>query len=179
MWNNKNLTLQIDHINGIHSDNSISNLRFLCPNCHSQAETSFGSKLKGKERLKIRTKENKERIINKIKRYNNLGIVLTINVVSTYDGFLYKEAKQVFGSWNKAVELSGFNYSEIKLLQGWNKQKIIEEMRKIVLENPKISFEQIKEINKGLYDAARRHFGGIRNVFIEMGIDYKTHRRKK
>ena len=42
-WNGKPLTLQLDHINGIHTDNRIENLRLLCPNCHSQTET-FGSK---------------------------------------------------------------------------------------------------------------------------------------
>lgn len=41
--NNKELTLQLDHINGVFNDNRLSNLRFLCPNCHSQTPT-FGRK---------------------------------------------------------------------------------------------------------------------------------------
>jgi hypothetical protein len=36
IWNNKKLVLQIDHINGDWSDCRAENLRFLCPNCHSQ-----------------------------------------------------------------------------------------------------------------------------------------------
>lgn len=43
VWNGKDLSLQLDHINGKHNDNRIENLRLLCPNCHSQTET-FGSK---------------------------------------------------------------------------------------------------------------------------------------
>lgn len=35
-WNNTKLTLQLDHKNGIDSDHRLENLRFLCPNCHSQ-----------------------------------------------------------------------------------------------------------------------------------------------
>lgn len=42
-WNNKPLVIQLDHINGVHSDNRIDNLRLLCPNCHSQTDT-FTSK---------------------------------------------------------------------------------------------------------------------------------------
>jgi hypothetical protein len=41
-WNNRPITLQLDHINGIHLDHRIQNLRLLCPNCHSQTETFAG-----------------------------------------------------------------------------------------------------------------------------------------
>lgn len=44
-WNHKPITFDLDHINGIHSDNRIENLRLLCPNCHSQTST-YKSKFK-------------------------------------------------------------------------------------------------------------------------------------
>lgn len=45
-YNGKELTLQLDHRNGIDNDNRLDNLRFLCPNCHSQ--TSTYARTKGK-----------------------------------------------------------------------------------------------------------------------------------
>jgi len=42
IWNGKPLTLQLDHINGVSNDNRLENLRFLCPNCHSQTDTFSG-----------------------------------------------------------------------------------------------------------------------------------------
>lgn len=42
-WFGKSLTLQIDHMNGDFLDNRRENLRFVCPNCHSQTE-NWGSK---------------------------------------------------------------------------------------------------------------------------------------
>lgn len=44
-WGGKNLTLQLDHKNGINNDHRIENLRFLCPNCHSQTDTFAGKNI--------------------------------------------------------------------------------------------------------------------------------------
>lgn len=41
-WNGKVLSLHLDHENGINNDNRLENLRFLCPNCHSQTPTYAG-----------------------------------------------------------------------------------------------------------------------------------------
>ena len=41
-WNGKPITLHLDHINGVHNDHRLDNLRLLCPNCHSQTDTWCG-----------------------------------------------------------------------------------------------------------------------------------------
>lgn len=47
-WVGKLLTLQLDHINGVPNDHRPSNLRMLCPNCHSQTPTYAGRDRHGK-----------------------------------------------------------------------------------------------------------------------------------
>ena len=39
-WNGKPMTLILDHINGINNDDVLQNLRWVCPNCNSQLETT-------------------------------------------------------------------------------------------------------------------------------------------
>lgn len=47
IWQGKELSLTLDHINGDNKDNRMENLRWVCPNCDRQLET-FGSKNKRK-----------------------------------------------------------------------------------------------------------------------------------
>lgn len=48
-WQGKKLTLHVDHINGDPSNNQPTNLRLICPNCHSQTEF-LGNANKGRGR---------------------------------------------------------------------------------------------------------------------------------
>lgn len=46
VYNNKPLELHLDHINGNNKDNVLDNLRWVCPNCHSQTSTYTGKNKK-------------------------------------------------------------------------------------------------------------------------------------
>lgn len=41
-WNGLPAPLELDHIDGDHYNNELSNLRILCPNCHSQTDSHSG-----------------------------------------------------------------------------------------------------------------------------------------
>lgn len=52
-WNNKFLTLRLDHINGVNNDNRLENLRWLCPNCDSQSEFYCGRNTKSRKNTNV------------------------------------------------------------------------------------------------------------------------------
>jgi DNA-directed RNA polymerase subunit RPC12/RpoP len=52
-WNNKPISLELEHKNGNSSDNSLENVCLLCPNCHSQTST-YKAKNKGNGRYSRR-----------------------------------------------------------------------------------------------------------------------------
>lgn len=53
-WNGKELTLILDHINGVHTDDRLENLRWVCPNCNQQLKTTGYKKMRVQEKDKER-----------------------------------------------------------------------------------------------------------------------------
>lgn len=77
-WNGKTLSLELDHINGINNDNRLENLRFLCPNCHSQT-TTYGSRNQQRNESKYEiTPELFKLITNTYDKYNSIKTVSSI-----------------------------------------------------------------------------------------------------
>lgn len=76
-WNNKPLTLQLDHIDGNHNNNNIDNLRLVCPNCHSQTDTYTGRNNKSKIQKRRPCSNCKD---NRITEKNKNGICVPCRI---------------------------------------------------------------------------------------------------
>jgi hypothetical protein len=64
LWNEQPLPLELDHENGIPDDHRLSNLRFLCPNCHAQTVNYAGKNTKNTSKPnKQKTKTSTEKIV--------------------------------------------------------------------------------------------------------------------
>lgn len=54
-WLGKDIKLQVDHIDGNVKNSLPSNLRWICPNCHSQTHTWGSNNIKEENRHKLKT----------------------------------------------------------------------------------------------------------------------------
>jgi hypothetical protein len=71
-WNNNSISLQLDHKDGDRKNNILDNLRWLCPNCHSQTPTFCSKNIKVK-------RFSDEQILEECKKQKNIrGVVLAI-----------------------------------------------------------------------------------------------------
>lgn len=139
-WNNKKISFELDHVNGINNDNRIENLRILCPNCHSQTPT-FRGRNKRKEK-KYRKKyfciDCGERCSNKNGRCNKCNLIKRK---------ANKKLKEIF------CPQCGREYSG----QGNMCRKCYNEKNRIVIRPP---YQQLlQEIKESSYVAVGRKYG--------------------
>jgi hypothetical protein len=109
-YNGKPISLQLDHKNGVSNDNRIENLRFLCPNCHSQTPT-FGKKRFKKEKCYETIEERNQRIA-KYRKFNPTKGELEIAVRD----FSLAKVGRMYGvcdaSIKKRCKLLGINWRD-------------------------------------------------------------------
>jgi hypothetical protein len=76
-WKGKKMSLILDHINGVHDDNRIENLRIVCPNCNATLPTHC----KGKKGLKESEKKEKNNSKNKKRKVERPNYEILIKEV--------------------------------------------------------------------------------------------------
>lgn len=64
IWQGKDLTLILDHINGSNHDDRLENLRWVCPNCNQQLDTTNGKNLRNKNNKNKNNNNNNNKILN-------------------------------------------------------------------------------------------------------------------
>lgn len=110
----------------------------------------------------MRQSWSKERICEKIRELHESGERLNSNHIQLHRQTLYAAAIKYFDGWEKAIEAAGLTYSRIRVrkpTRSWNASSIVQALRKRHAENFPISGFAVYQQDRGLWMAARRHFG--------------------
>lgn len=86
-WNGSSISLQLDHINGNRKDHRLENLRWLCPNCHSQTNTFCSKNRMDKNNI------SDEKLVEALKSSKNIRQALVSLDMAI--GGNYKRAKRL------------------------------------------------------------------------------------
>ena len=88
-WCGETIILDLDHINGDNRDNRLENLRYLCPNCHSQTDT-----YKGRNKNSGKPKVSDQELLTAYEKCSNIRQAL-ISVGLAAKGGNYERLKKL------------------------------------------------------------------------------------
>ena len=91
-WQGRAIPLELHHKDGNNTNNDLSNLCFLCPNCHSQTENYCGKNNSGK------TKISDEEILEAYNKTNNIHQTLLCVGLSPMGGN-YSRVKRIIKTY--------------------------------------------------------------------------------
>jgi len=97
-WNGKKLILHLDHIDGNRKNNELSNIRWLCPNCHSQTSTYCKNR-----NYKAKKYITEDELIKTIKKSTSVAMTLRKLNLSV-SGLQYEKVRNVMDKHNLEFE---------------------------------------------------------------------------
>lgn len=84
------------------------------------------------------------------------------NFMQNHYQAIYQRGIKRFGNWQNAVEAAGYDYSLIRAVRPfrkWSKKTIVAELKRRKEEGLALNGLTVSNKDRGLYQAARRHFG--------------------
>lgn len=120
IWNNQKITLEVDHIDGNNKNNVVENLRYLCPNCHSQTDT-----WRGRNKNSCEQKVSDDDLLIAIENTNNIRQAL-ISVGLAPKGGNYSRVSNLMNKHK--TDFKNSQYGTVWINDGTKNKKIKKEL---------------------------------------------------
>ncbi|MEW9139071.1 hypothetical protein ACQGSH_22210 [Bacillus wiedmannii] len=120
-----------------------------------------------------RKNDTMNKIIKEIKDLSVQCKLLNAKYVRKENNGLYYRAIRCFGTWEQAIEKSGFKYTEIKIRKEWDKENVIKEINNLIQQGEDISTSSVKKHSIGLYKSAVKLFGSWKKTIEYFNFKYE------
>lgn len=115
---------------------------------------------------------SKEKIVAQLRALKKAGKPLHVSAAEDLYGGLVGATTVYFGSWRKAIEAAGFDYTKIKRQKEWSKKAVASEIKRMRREGVNISTTiAVREKYRILHAAAIRYFGSWRLALKAAGLE--------
>ncbi len=92
---------------------------------------------------------------------------------------VYAAAERTFGSWEKAIESCGIDYSTVRKYKSWTRQTVLDEIRRLAQKNEPLHSKYAQNNYKPLYMASIKRFTNWGNALKKAGIKYDNVRLRR
>ncbi len=120
-----------------------------------------------------------QRIIKELKDMHRRGEDLSYRAMKRKNMPLTAATRLHFGSYAKALERAGLDYSKVRKVRHWDKEIIVQELRRLHASGQNLSSGAIRKQHNALRLAAKLHFGSYESALRVAGIDYDEIRRTR
>ncbi len=112
------------------------------------------------ERFRQKRVWNRSKVIAQIKELHAAGEPLHVSHVERSHGGLVGAATAHFGSWARAIEAAGLDYSRIRRQRAWSKASVLDEVRRMHQQGMALATTaEVRRRYRTLHAASVRYFG--------------------
>lgn len=114
---------------------------------------------------------SRQDVIRRIVERDQQHLGLNEETVTRDDPALRALACDAFGTWEIALRYAGVTWQRTRVNAEFSPTAVKREIRRLCREEYNLASRHIRQRNRHLYDAARRHFGTWRNALRSAGVD--------
>jgi len=131
---------------------------------------------------KVRKLKNwsKEKIKSRIKNLKNKGIDLSFRAMFKQGyGVVVSMGCFYYGSWRRAIEKAGFDYTKIRKRQAWSKERVVTTIKQLYRQGVDLSYTRLREQGYGrLTSMGCYYFPNWGKAIEQSGLAYARVKKK-
>jgi len=122
---------------------------------------------------------SRDAVIREIRNLHSQGVTLNSGYIARTNPGLAYAGRKYLGSWEAAVQAAGFDYSEIRIKNRWNRDRIAAQIRELRQQGRPLNVSAAEREYGGLVGAAISYFGSWGKAIEAAGLVYSDVKLQK